>query len=231
MRNQKKYKAFTLLELVISIIILGIVLAAFPAFFQTSLNSTKQYIKEEIFFEEFTLLSLVTSRYFDENSTKGDNFYKDLNASNGDSDVNKVAGELYNNYKSQYAGDTSRIGKSQINNNVYRSGSKDNVSVIRIDDENSSDVNTYDDIDDFNDYNETFLGKYKIFVYVKYINDDANYSDTNINFEYNYSSETNFTNLKLITIKTTVDGNDIILCYPAANIGASKFLSLEELSR
>jgi len=225
MRNQNKFKAFTLLEILISIIILGIIAVSFPVIFQTMTNANKQNIKEEFFFEEFTVLSLITQRYFDENNTIGDNYYKDLNATGGDT-------ELFNNESSTFAGSICRIGKKYLNNNILRSGSGNTTSAIGLDSgENSSDVSTYDDIDDFNGYNETYLSN-TIHVNVKYIEDNATYSDQNItDFEFNYNSDKNNTNIKLITVWCKVGDTNITIRYPTCNIGASKFLSFEEISR
>jgi len=224
MKNQKKYKGFTLFEVLISIIIIGIVMTSFPIIFQTMTSANKQVLKEEIFLQEFTILSLMNSRYFDENNTLGDNFYKDLNATEGDS-------ELLNNFASTFAGKTSRIGKTDFNNNILRSGSIDTTSTIGLDaGENVNDVSTYDDIDDFNGYSESFLNNI-IHVNVKYINDSATYSDQNISFSLNYSSTATNTNIKLITVWSKVGDTNLTLRYPTCNIGASKFLSLEEISR
>jgi len=227
MRNQKRYKAFTLLEILISIIILGIIAVMFPIVFETTTDSNKLVLKEEIFFEEFSILSLITQRYFDENNTKGNNFYKSLNAINGDS-------ELLNNYSSTYAGKNSRIGKVSFNNNELRSGDNNTTSLISSlnnrDIGENNDPSTWDDIDDFNGYEKVFLG-HKIKVNVKYIDDNSNYSNQSITFNFDYNSDKNHTNIKLITIYSKVGDINISLCYPTSNIGASKFLSLEEVSR
>jgi len=141
MKRQKIYKAFTLFEVLISIIIIGIVMTSFPIIFQTMTSANKQVLKEEVFFQEFTILSLINARYFDENNTIGENFYKDLNATGGDS-------ELLNDSISTFAGKTSRIGKTDFNNNILRSGSIDTTSAIGLDTgEKANDVSTYDDID------------------------------------------------------------------------------------
>jgi len=224
MKRQKIYKAFTLFEVLISIIIIGIVMTSFPIIFQTMTSANKQVLKEEVFFQEFTILSLINARYFDENNTIGENFYKDLNATGGDS-------ELLNDSISTFAGKTSRIGKTDFNNNILRSGSIDTTSAIGLDTgEKANDVSTYDDIDDFNGYSESFLNN-DIYVNVKYVNDNATYSDQNITFNLNYNSVANNTNIKLITIWCDTGDTNITLKYPTSNIGASKFLSLEEISR
>ena len=225
MKNPRKSKAFTLIEILVSLIVIGIVAVTLPIMLQTSTNTIKTAAKEEVFYQEFSLLQLINTMYFDENNTKGDNFYKDLNATNGDS-------ELYIIKYSQ--GEYNRIGKHQMNNNILRSGSNLTVSPIGVDPgEVFGDDSTYNDIDDFNGFEEnlTSFGKVTLKVKVKYITDDANYSSNNIKFDFNYSSDTNFTNIKLIQISTTVDSQEINLSYPAMNIGESKYLSLEEISQ
>jgi len=176
------------------------------------------------------MLSLINSRYFDENSTVGDNFYKDLNATQGDN-------ELLNNYSSLYAGKTSRIGKTEFDNNEFRSGTSYTTSHIGLDaGENIDRVETLDDIDDFNGYEENLSymnvnGKHPVIrASVFYIDDHTDYSGSDIAFTYDYTPA-NHTNLKLITITCKIGDSNITLRYPTANIGGSKFLSLEELSR
>ncbi len=224
MRNQRKSNAFTLIEIIVSLIVIGIVAVTLPIMLQTSTETVKTTAKEEIFYQEFSLLQLINTLYFDENNTKDDNFYKDLNATGGD---NALLIKSYTN-------GLNRIGKHQMNNNILRSGTNATVSAIGIDSgETQGDDSTYDDIDDYNGYSETLLsyGNVVLNVTVKYIKDNANYSSNNIKFDFNYSNEKNFTNIKLITVSTSVDNQNISISYPAMNIGASKFLSLEELSR
>ncbi|MEO1928726.1 MAG: type II secretion system protein [Nautiliaceae bacterium] len=227
MKSPKTFKGFTLIELLISIVILAIVMSSFPFIFQSMTASNRVALAQEAFFQEFSMLSLINSRYFDENNTIKDNFYKDLNASGGDD-------ELYNNYSSKYTSLYSRIGKTQIDNNIYRSGCNDTVSKIGLDSgEISGDTSTYDDIDDFNGYTEEISGNnVKLHVDVYYINDNATYSDNNItDFNLNYTKVNALTNIKLITVWAEVGDVNVTLRYPTSNIGASKFLSLEEISR
>jgi prepilin-type N-terminal cleavage/methylation domain-containing protein len=222
MKNQKNCRAFSLFEIVVSIVVLGIISTAFPLILQSITQSAKTVTKEEIVLNEMSLLNMVFPFYFDENNTKDDNFYKDLNASNGDGDSEL----LINSYApyTKYA----RLGKSQFNNNELRSGSSDDVSDIGIDSgEVKNDVSTYDDIDDFDGYEENVSG-HTLKVSVYYINDETNYSAEDINFTYDYNTKKNKTNIKLIKISSD---NNITLYYPTCNIGESKFISLEELSR
>jgi type II secretory pathway pseudopilin PulG len=220
MKNQKNYKAFSLFEIILSIVILGIIASIFPFILQSVTKTAKTSVKEEIVYNELSLLKLILPYYFDENNNIDDNYYKDLNASGGDE-------KLKINSSSTYTGD-ARVGKAQFNNNILRGGSSLDVSNIGIDDEEEEGiVETYDDIDDFNDYNQT-IGKHIFTINVYYINDNANYSEENISFNYDYDIQKYKTNIKLIKIKSD---NNITLYYPTCNIGGSKYLSLGEISR
>jgi len=229
MKSLKKFRAFSLLELVVAIVVIGIVSTTFPIILENIVKSSKTTSTEEIFYQEFSLLLLINSAYFDENNTVGDNYYKDLNASSGDSEL------LLSNLGKNYAGEVNRIGKHQINNNEFRSGADENNSVSSIGpDSDENDSTQYDDIDDYNGFSETVnsnYGEITLHVSVKYINDEANYSDNDINFTLNPSSNANKTNIKLITITTQIEDFNISLSYPAMNIGGSKFLSLDEIRR
>jgi len=228
MKNLKRFKAFTILELVISLIVIGIVATTFPIILQNIVTTSKSASKEEIFYQEFALLQLINSLYFDENNTVGDNYYKDLNATNGDKEL------LLSKYKNNSSGNINRIGKHELNNNELREGAELNNSVSVIGpDKGEDDSSKYDDIDDYNNFEEKVLtayGEIKLKVKVKYVSDEANYSSKNINFILNQEPK-NFTNIKLIIVTAKVEDSNITLMYPSMNIGASKFLSLEEIKR
>jgi len=223
MQNLKKSKAFSLLELVIAIVVIGIVALSLPLMLQSTVSIFKTSSKEEIIYQEFSLLQLVNSLYFDENNTEDDNYYKDLNATKGDDEllIIKYSEDEYN-----------RIGKHQMNNNILRSGTNSTVSKIGVDDNESSEED-YDDIDDYDGFEEnvtTNFGQITLKVKVMYIDDEAEYNKSKFSFTFNYENEKNATNIKLIKVYTTVDSQNISLSYPAMNIGRSKFLSLEEIS-
>ena len=220
MKNQKRY-SFTLLELIVSLIVIGIVATSFPFLLQATLTSSKTSIKEETFYQEFTLLNLISRLYFDENNTVDDNYYKDLNATDGDSEL----------LIKKYGDVLDREGKYQINNNDFRSGTNSTVSHIGTDsDEDSEDK--YDDIDDYNGYEEnlTSFGVVSIKVEVKYIKDEANYGSNDFNFDFDFDTNASNSNIKLIKVYAIVDGREIAIYYPTSNIGASKYLSFDEVS-
>ena len=223
MKNQKKYRAFSLLELIFTIVIIGIIATSLPAILQVTPNIAKSKQIDKIFYSEFTLGQLVATHYFDENNTKGLNYFKDLNATDGDD-------ELLLNY---FANDNpQRIGKSQFKNQC-RDGNETNLSEIGLDSgESESNLSSLDDVDDFDGY-ETNLtdDNYPAEVSVFYVSDSANYSDENISFDLNKTAVNN-SNIKLIKITAYFpdkNGQQIIYYIPVFNIGGSKYLSDDEL--
>jgi len=228
MQNQRRSKSFTLIEILVSLIVIGIVATTLPIMLQNIVQTSKNVSKEELFYQEFSLLQLINTMYFDENNTVGENYYKDLNATLGDSEL--LIEE--NATKGQYVGKYNRVGKFDINNNILRSGTNSTVSKIGPD-LGENDPSKYDDIDDFDGYEENVTsanGLITLHVKVKYIGDNANYANNGINFTFDFT-EKNLTNIKLITVYAKAGDNNITLYYPAMNIGASKFLSLEEIQR
>jgi len=226
MRNLKKSKAFTLIEVLISIIIIGIVMATVPIMMTAFTTSVKTNIKEEVFFAQFSLLNLISAKYFDENQTVGDNYYKDLNATGGDSEllIKQYGTNEYNREgKHQYS-----QGYRPFSPVIFRSGSTLTVSNIGPD-IGETDESQYDDIDDYNGYSEHHSGVqssgYDLNVSVQYIDDNATYSDVNMTVTYDYSTPKTFTNIKIITITTKLNDVTIILSYPSCNIGRSAMLS------
>jgi prepilin-type N-terminal cleavage/methylation domain-containing protein len=210
MKNHKKFRAFTLIEVVVSVIVLGIIVTAIPALLTTTSNSISEGLKQESFTNAFATISLVSTQNWDENSTKDDNYYKVLTVLGGDSELDC----------SQSNG---RIGKIQINNGEGRICSSDTSSHIGVDSatEDITKAETLNDIDDFNDYNVSNLDKYEINVSVSYVDDSTNYASNNINF--NLSSSDTSSNIKLIEVNVydKIGGKVAKLEYFAPNIGLS----------
>lgn len=226
MKSPKTSKSFSLIEILVSLVVIGIVATGLPMILQTTVVSVKNTAREEIFYQEYSLLQLINTMYFDENNTNDDNYYKELNATQGDDElfINKYSNNEYN-----------RLGKHQMDNNEFRSGSNSTVSHIGVDaGEVEGNDSTYDDVDDYNDYNTTVttnLGNLVLRVKVAYIPDDTNYSSDYINFNFSNTGVNHNSNIKLITVYVQEGDNEINLSYPSTNIGASKYLSLDEVTK
>ena len=227
MKNPKKYKAFSLIELVFTIVVLGIIATAITSLLEITPNVAKLKQMDKIFYGEFTLGSLIITRYFDENNTQVDNYYKDLNSTNGDS-------ELLLNYVVD--GNPERIGKYLLKNQC-RDGAKEfqNVSEIGLDSgETQDDLTTLDDVDDFNGYEINLtVDNYPAEVNISYISDETNYSAQNvyINLTSNSVSSSNIKLIKITGYYPNKNGDKIVYYIPVFNIGATKYLSKQDLGQ
>ena len=193
MKNLKKY-SFSLIELVVAIVIIGIVVTAIPAVLTTSGKTAEINLKEKSFFNAYSLVTLLQSQYWDENNTKGDNYYKVLTADNGDSELM-----------------CERTGVIEVNNSSGAVCATDDnkTSALGVDsDEDPNDESTFDDIDDFDGKEDSGIQFYSInsnIEYVKYEGDNPSYKRG----ENLYTSGTS--NIKRIIID--VNKNSFILNF------------------
>jgi type II secretory pathway pseudopilin PulG len=218
MKNLKKY-SFTLIELVVAIVVVGIVVTAIPALLNRGASIQETNLKEKSFFNAFALLTLIQTQEWDENNTKDDNYYKVLTAENGDSELK-----------------CSRIGTVLLDNDSGADCANTNhkTSAIGVDStETKGDESTYDDIDDFNEF-YTVVDDINISVSVRYMDDGVtngvDYSAKNIYFSESDAAVSG-TNLKFVVLSVRkVDTNELIsvLKYTTSNIGMVKIESRNE---
>jgi type II secretory pathway pseudopilin PulG len=214
MKNLKK-SSFSLIELIVAIIVVGISITAIPMLLNVSSNSQKINLEEKSFFNAFSLLTLIQTQEWDENNTKDDNYYKVLTSINGDSQlkcIRKGVEELDNKSGATCAADYNK------------------TSAIGIDTgEDENNVSTFDDIDDFNLYS-TVTNETNITAHVFYINDNIDYSQKNLFFTEN-NNLTNDSNLKMVELNITNKDTHheiAILKYFTSNIGMVKIESRSE---
>jgi type II secretory pathway pseudopilin PulG len=209
MKNLKKY-SFSLIELVVAIVIIGIVVTAIPAVLTTSGKTAEINLKEKSFFNAYSLVTLLQSQYWDENNTKGDNYYKVLTADNGDSELM-----------------CERTGVIEVNNSSGAVCATDDnkTSALGVDsDEDPNDESTFDDIDDFNNYS-TEINDFNISVRVKYWDDSGDYTGKRIYLTEKDTpvSGTNLKNVEIIVkSKSNPDETIAVLKYFTSNIGMVK---------
>jgi Tfp pilus assembly protein PilV len=215
MKNLKKC-SFSLLELVVAIVIIGISVTSIPMFLNTVSNNFSTSSKESSFFNAYALLDLIQKENWDENNTKADNYYKVLTSINGD-----------------VALKCPRKGVLQLNN---KSGAEcataDNkTSHIGIDSgENDNDSTTFDDVDDFNGYSTT-VGGYSLSISVFYITDNANnYNSKTIFFNQTNTPLSHDSNIKLINVAVNDSAGNLVarLKYFSSNIGMISIESRNE---
>ena len=186
-------KGLTLIELVLSMLIIAIVFSVVPKIIFASNKSMASSMKEDALFNAYTLLGTIYTLTWDENVSGEDN----------------ILG-------------TDELGKCNKSKDGRFTGSREckdsdeNASNIGHDNTNNDDWN---DIDDYNSYEEniTVVGKnkYKIYVDVNYV--DSNYenhskTDTKELKEINVTIEAHSDNKKMTNFKSS-------FFYYSANLG------------
>jgi len=215
MKNLRK-SSFTLIELVVAILVVGIVVTSIPMLLNTVTKNQEVNLKEKSFFNAYALLTLIQTQEWDENNTKGDNYYKVLTSDNGDSNLTCI-----------------RKGVKQLDNDSGAICATDNnkTSPIGVDtDENKIDESTFDDMDDFNGYS-TIVSDINITVKVSYMRDDSNsYKTKNIYFNAE-RLKNNDSNIKYIELNISNKNTQeliSVLKYFTSNIGMTKIESRNE---
>ena len=208
-------RGFSLIEVIISILIISFAFFVLPLLFLHNNDEALNIKKERSLFYEYDIIKIINLRPFDQNNTVNSNTFYEVLQNNGNPAL-KVP----------------RIGKEELNNNPYREGTTDyTLSSIGLDkNDNPEDPSTFNDIDDFNDYNFT-VNNQVYHVKVFYINDNANYSDNNITFSPSDTKVSNHTtNIKEIEVSTiALDGTKLVSRYFACNIGATAYYSLRQI--
>ena len=215
MKNLKK-SSFTLIELVISIVIIGIVVTSIPMLLNTITKNQEVNLKEKSFFNAYALLTLIQTQEWDENNTKDDNYYKVLTSENGDGNLTCI-----------------RQGVKQLDNDSGATCATDDnkTSAIGVDSgEDDSNVSTFDDVDDFNNYS-VIVDDINITVKVSYMKDNSStYKTKNIYFNAE-TLKNKDSNIKYIELNISNENTHeliSVLKYFISNIGMTKIESRNE---
>ena len=196
-------KAFTLLELIFSMVIIAIAFSVLPKILLLSKKSAVTTLKEEAMYNAVAYVGLIKSTVWDENNTQVDDI---LLVSNGNSayDCNTTTGY--------------RIGGMKGSRNCFH---EKNASAL------GSDDNDLDDMDDFatlNASNDNNSRDYNLSVSTSYIDDIVPNAT-----QYTITQNTTSTNTKYITVtvkankKANVLGDNFVkIPFIAQNIGQIK---------
>ena len=222
--------ALTLIELIVAIIIIAIAVLAIPGVFMQGTSTLQgSALIEPVFYLDRTMDTILTYRW-DENSMVGEkNKTHILDVSNlADSELNRTS-----------SSSVTRIGNFNINDrrNYFTSITYASYPIGADTGENS--FADFDDIDDFNGsvmqirkQNGEFLSDFDIYTKVFYISDDANYSDTTLNFTISPTPISNSSNIKMIELYVTRPNSTktiVIFRGLSCNIGEPDLLSKDVL--
>ncbi len=212
-------KAFTLIELVVAIVVIGIAMMSVPLLLSQASKSNEFSINQEAILAATTKMDNILTYPWNETNSSG--VLKVFDVTNGNINLSRYPD---NN-------STRRIGHFK---EKYRRKFYDNIT------EANSTLghdkgDEFDDIDDFNgEYFSVqnggtgdYLKELNLSVGVYYISDNANYSQHPIlNFPLSISSTTPTTNIKMIEVNVTDKNHNLITKLKAfsANIGSYELL-------
>jgi prepilin-type N-terminal cleavage/methylation domain-containing protein len=206
-------KAFTLIELILAIVIIGVVFIGVPALMQSNSKALESSIKQENVYQITTKLWQIISYRWDENSN-----LNVLNVANGDSKLDRTSAD-----SSYGQGHLSlpKHRKFESNTSLYASASLGN-------DTGETNEGLYDDIDDFKtstaisvlESNVKSAYGYKtdapdVTINVSYISDTFSVASSIATFDFSTTSVANSTNIKMVEVNST----NIKLRAYSSNIG------------
>jgi hypothetical protein len=225
-KRRKKFRGgLSYLEIIVSIVVLGIVATSFPILLATIVQGVQTSWKEKAFYDEYTLLTLIINNYaWDQNNSEEFQYYI------------RTAGD--NELQPGTYG--PRVGKEE----QFRDfpvgrlpGEQFQATSIGRDD-GENDPTQFNDVDDWNGYSVPISGasgEINLSVEVFYAGDEADYQDPEIltfqfGPDYNNTGSPDITSsIKVIRITADNGAGKIYMTYPVFNIGAAKFLGLNEL--
>ena len=184
-----KRAAFTLIELIFSMVIIAIAFTVIPKIMQLATKASSQNLREEAMYNAVAYIGLIKSTAWDENNTEVDDILIS-NDGNSEYDCNLSSGYRRGGF------DGSRNCKDDKNSSIDLG-------------EDSNDDGYDDDMDDFDAViatNDTNSREYNLTIGVKYIQD---INETEAQFVN--SEEDNSTNTKLVTITVKVKKKDSAL--------------------
>ncbi|MFP4485868.1 MAG: type II secretion system protein [Campylobacterales bacterium] len=212
--------AFTLLELIVGIVVIGIAFLSIPAIMTVMNYSSEATVDNKGYYHGLAQMSVIMSKEWDENNTDD---WEDANVvyiidsdDSGCSDRNgtnpSIAGGLYH-----------EAGRRQCAKDGGKASSSDDLG---LDSGESFEKRNFDDIDDFHNENRK-VESFSIDVVVSYVDTNDSLSNGN-SFKIDPASPAGTTNLKQVTVKVKNDdatGTESTLKYIGANIGYDELLS------
>lgn len=224
-----KKSGFSLVELVLSIVVIGISLMTVPLMLNEGAKSNQYALMQESILAARTKMGNILSFRWDENSTDiNGSVIRVIDVAVGDSELDRLLTASPKN---------RRIGHVETDRRRRMTNNERNASL------GIEAADVFDDIDDFDgassfvsasaggvagqfDYLDNDLN---LTTSVKFISDQTDYTLQNINFDFNVSSATSFTganstNIKMIELTTTsINRPDVPFVFRifSSNIGQS----------
>jgi prepilin-type N-terminal cleavage/methylation domain-containing protein len=225
-----KRAAFTMIELIITIVIIGIVSLSFPLIMTQTGNNILVAAQQEAVLAAKTYIGTILSYPWDDNTyaegslTRG--MILETDGTSADDEFNRV---VDTNFRAgSIAGDNRRrlIDNSTINKQPTTSGAGGDWG-----------GNDVDDIDDFNDKTQDlnvassdmdYIFQLRLTPTVSYVSDEAVYTSQNLTFAFNTGS-VGITNIKMVSMNVvnataSAPNVNIVLRAYSSNIGEIELL-------
>lgn len=224
-----KRAAFTLIELIVTIVVLGFIVSALPTILIQDAKSREMTINQEAIYAATAKMAQILSYKWDEASSQDNETVSiakvlDINSAIADSELERNTTRF-------------RMGHFQVTGRRYMYSTETNSSALGMD---ADDNGTADDLDDFHNTaanlvtidteSDGYKRTYTINVQNSYAFDNANYANSSIGtFEFDLPTIER-SNIKriLITVGTTINGEATTLftlrSY-SSNIGESEVVS------
>lgn len=199
-------KAFTLIEMIITMVIVGLVFMVVPKIIFVTNKSFETVIKEDALFNAISLAYMVSSLPWDENNTK--------------SDAILLSDSSFSEYLCDSSTGFYRIGGFKGSRNCISAATPPAASAIGAEDSLRNDI---DDYDGYSIETSTPKGvKYKMDISVRYMNDPGAGSIVDLSALSEASNSSNIKEVK-ITVSNSASNQKSpfrsTIYYHSANIG------------
>jgi hypothetical protein len=196
-------KAFSLIELIFTVVIIGLVFSVIPRIIEVSNKSLEFAKKEDAIFNLMAKAMDISTQEFDENNTQTDDILLVNDPLQNVLDCNSSSGYRVGGFS----------GSRNCKNGYF-------VSKIGSD----SDEPPYDDVDDYNLVEENTTNDGRIFytlkMYAGYTDEFKSYNNSSLDFNFTEKMDSNKTNIKRVYLQIFKDDNEISsISYDSANIG------------
>ncbi len=227
-------KAFTLIEAVLTIIVVAIAVSAVP-FIVTQVQKSSDFsIMQESLFASMTKMNTIFTYRWDENASddpsSNNTLFVQAVYTDGDTELDDA-----NNHSGFRIGHIKSNGRKKFFTLEERTATPKSRFGAGKEENETSNSSSYDDIDDFDgehftlDISDGGSVDYKrnldMNISVNYISDEADYSSEDLTFSLNKTPLSNTTNIKLIKIETntSMSGKDMkfVLYGFVSNLGES----------
>jgi len=216
-------RSVTLIEIIFSIVIIGIAMVAIPTILSQTMKSNEFSLDQEALLAGATKMGNILTYEWDENNTGPQELKYVLDVINGDNELNRYPNINSIHRVGHFIGQDRRRFDPSLNYASNTLGSEE-TQPDDIDDFNGKQSTLITNVQSDSDYVKEFTFTTKII----YVEDNASYLQNRIGYSFPITSHTGSTNIKMVEVKIVDKQNSeqiATLRSYATNIGSTKLLS------